>query len=454
MNEHERYLQIHLGVSEALGTWYINSTPAFVVGDGQCSVKVYVRDLMAAAILSATKTYIIGTRGSGKTLLAEAAGRAVLNEDMLYLRGNKDLTVKDLFVRLNLDGKSEDDIYQISGRMRHLLFLVDELNRCLGLTQNEFLNIGDGYVEIRGTKYHLGNADGYSMMIATGNPPDNGNYGGVFDEDEALIDRIGLILAVDDYPLTELDNMEIKNRRLNKEAIQKGDMREQVLEGNKILKGFCADLNHYFAILSAYIYQRMRFLQMAAGGNATKRTDKTHVDWRALLQQGTHGAGDVLSFASDVSGRSLHDTLLAEALVLHYAAVRGVEGHGDLPTQVLVDTYLEALMLKMRYDRRFLPVEFIRENYEGDVAEFVKKVRDVLKAEIDIGALDECAGLCHEAKEHMAKGRVEEIQKYREFLGAQHRGKPIAIVAGSVLQQMSERVLEKRRMDAIRARLK
>lgn len=449
MNEHERYLQAHMEISEALGRWYINSTPAFVAGDDRCSVKVYVRDLMAAAILSATKTYIIGTRGSGKTLIAEATGRAVFNEDMLYLRGDKELDLKGLLMRLNLDGKSEEEIYQISSRMKHLLFLVDEMNRCLGITQSGFLNIGDGYVEIRGTKYYLGNVDGYSMMVATGNPPDNGNYSGVFDEDEAVLDRMGLILAVDDYPLTELDNVEIKNRRLRKESIEKADLREHVLEGNRILKGFCADLNHYFAILSAYIYRRMRFF--AAGG---KEVDKTHVDWRSLLQQGTHGAGDVLSFASDVSGRSLHDTLLAEALVLHYAAVRGVEGCGDLPTQVLVDTYVEALMLKMRYDRRFLPVEFIRENYDGDVSAFVKKVREVIRGEIDVAALDECAGLCHEAREHMAKGDVDPIQKYREYLGAQHRGKPIAIVAGSVLQQMGEKVLEKKRMDAIRAKLK
>ena len=66
-------------------------------------------------------------------------------------------------------------------------FLVDELNRCIGLVQNQFLNIADGYIEIRGEKYYLGQEDGYSLMFATGNPPRNGDHTGVFDEDVALL---------------------------------------------------------------------------------------------------------------------------------------------------------------------------------------------------------------------------------------------------------------------------
>ena len=68
-------------------------------------------------------------------------------------------------------------------------------------------------------------------MFATGNPPREGDYTGVFDEDIALLDRVGLILNVDDYPLTELDTLEITERRINKRGIELGDLRGLVFEG-------------------------------------------------------------------------------------------------------------------------------------------------------------------------------------------------------------------------------
>ena len=99
MDEHAKYTLTFLDVSEAVRGSYKNTTPVFAIGD----LDIYVADVIAAAVLSQSATYLMGTKGEGKTLLAEIVMQKVMNEDALYLRGDKDLTLKDLMIRLNLD---------------------------------------------------------------------------------------------------------------------------------------------------------------------------------------------------------------------------------------------------------------------------------------------------------------------------------------------------------------
>ncbi len=450
MNDHLKYLSIYMDVTDEISKYYKNSNPMFTLGD----LDFYVADVMAAAILSATNSYLVGTRGNGKTLLAEVVWKAVMAEDALYLRGDKDLTLKDLFTTFNLEGKSEAEIYQISERIKHPLVLVDEINRCIGLVQNQFLNVADGYIEIRGTKYPLGLAElEYLLMIATGNPVNGGDeYGGAFAEDVALLDRMGLILNVDDYPILELDTLDIKEQSINKRSIRKNeDLKEKVFEGHGILQGLTGEMRHYFGIMSAYIFDRARYLE--ANG---KRVDKTKVfDWRSLIKPGTHASGERIAWASDISQRALQENRLAEAILLYYKAFKGLEGENELPTEMLVDTYLETVMLNLRYNRRFLPFDYINDNHDGDPQEYLKKLKEDFKAEIiggEKGAdlLEECVGLSEGAKESMAKGNIAEVQNFENYLGEAYGSNPIAQTTKRILEQRRRKHLREKRKENIR----
>ena len=439
MTDHTQYLRIHLDLAEALGKYYINSTPVFQLGD----LEMHVQDVMAAAVLSATNTYLVGTRGSGKTLLAETVWKAVMGSDALYLRGSQDLDLKGLYTQLNLEGKSEEEIFQLSGRMSTPLVLVDELNRCIPIVQNQFLNIADGYIEIRGKKYKLGMAgQDYLLMIATGNPPNNGEDGGVFDEGIALLDRIGLIINVNDYPLTENDTATIKQRQINKNSIIEHDSKKDVLSGHALVRQFSSEMSHYFAILAAYIEKRFR--HFTAGG---KRYDKTQVEnWREMLQAGSHAKGDKLAFASDISERALQESSLAEALLLYHYEFKAAEGETALPPQILVDCYLETLMLAMRYNRRFLPADHIREEHHGDAKEFLDKVKQSLKSEINAEVLEECAGMNLAAEEALKEGKPQDLQEYKTYVESKFGTDPIAATTKRILEQkMKERLVSERK---------
>jgi hypothetical protein len=329
-------------------------------------------------------------------------------------------------------------------------FLIDELNRCIGLVQNQFLNIADGYIEIRGKKYYFGKPEnGYSLMMATGNPPTNGDYTGVFDEDLALLDRIGLILNVDDYCLLENDTAEIKSRSIMKQSIGKGDLRSQVFDGNRALLALSQGISHYGEILAAYVFERFR--KMKAGN---KTIDKTQVfDWRALIQPGANAKGDVISRTSDISQRSLQEGKLAEALIFYYAGFKAGEGSGEIDTGVLIDAYLETLVLKLRYDRRFLDFDYIRENHDGNVQEFLGVVKKALKEEIDPAALDECAGLNLVARDQVKEGKVAEAQKGIEYVEKKLGRTPIAVMTVKMLKQRMEKKMREDRRDAVKRKL-
>ncbi len=448
MKGHIDYVLTFMEISEAISRVYKHSTPMFKLGDED----VMIADVLAAAVLSQTNTYLLGTKGEGKTLLAEIVQKSIMNDDALYLRGDRELDLKGLMIELNLDGKTEDEIYQVSKNLERPLFIIDELNRCIGLVQNQFLNIADGYIEIRGKKYYLGESGNeYSLMIATGNPPRNGDYTGVFDEDVALLDRMGLILNVDDYEMQEVDTADVKAARINKKKIPLGDMRKEVFAVSRSLGELSKVYGHYMEILSAYVYSR--FLKMKVAG---KELNKRQVeDWRSLIVPGSHAAGDVISQGSDISQRMVQEGTLSEALLLYLAGVKmaqGADAETAVTSQNLIDCYLETLMLNVRYDRRFLPFDYIRENHDGDISEFLKKVKTSLKGEIDAKTLEECAGMGINVKDAISNGDVGKVQGYIGYLNSLG-SQPIALMSGRMFGQRLRNKFRKERRAEVKKKL-
>jgi len=53
-------------------------------------------------------------------------------------------------VKLNLNGRTMEEIMQISSEIKYMFALFDELNKMPGIIQNQLLCFLDGYVELRG----------------------------------------------------------------------------------------------------------------------------------------------------------------------------------------------------------------------------------------------------------------------------------------------------------------
>ena len=117
----KKFYHTFLEVSERLKKTFINRTPLLSVGHKAFTVT----DVVSAGVLSNTNMYFIGSRGSGKTVLAETLWRSIFNEDGFYLRGDINLQLKDLLVNLNLNGTTEEEIYRLSNAARYISGLVD-----------------------------------------------------------------------------------------------------------------------------------------------------------------------------------------------------------------------------------------------------------------------------------------------------------------------------------------
>lgn len=124
-------------VRQTLNQYFVNRTPLLTIAEKQFTIT----DVVAAAILSKTNMYFVGTRGSGKTLLSEAVYKGVFNGKGFYLRGDLNLRVKDLFTKLNLDGKTEQEIFQIASSRSpsfiQLLFCSVFLQSMRGFTRRK-----------------------------------------------------------------------------------------------------------------------------------------------------------------------------------------------------------------------------------------------------------------------------------------------------------------------------
>ncbi len=376
-----------LDIRERLGRTFVNRTPVLSCGD-----KVFtINDLVAVAVQSGTNMYLIGSRGSGKTLLAETLKRSVFGDRGLYLRGDVSLSLKDLFMKINLHGKSDEEIYRVAESLKWNFALIDELNRVPGLLQNQFLNLVDGYIEIRGQKYYLGSSQ-YMLAVATGNPPTNGEHPGVFEEDIALLDRIPLIINVDEIEHAEGDIAAIMNADMEKRRIPLDDITQGILCSNAYLREKRmedADVVATIALLSEFVYRQFRYVEVSG-----KTLDKAQVEtWRDQLI-GEHEGGRTISYVSDVSVRTLKHASRLGFAIFKTASIeadlmrsRGI-GFESVGYVDFLGSFLDALKLALTYDRRFIPAD-LPQSLDKTHAEMLEAVFKDLSSAIDVDAFED-----------------------------------------------------------------
>ena len=314
----------------------VNETEIIRVGDTPLTMK----EVMVAALIGRLNVFLVGEAGSGKTQLLNDVMNVYFNGRGLDLRGSLDLDLKGLLTRMNLEklysGKGTTrDVEELSEQVGFLLALIDELNRCPPVIQNQFFNITDGYIEFQGRKVYLGaQEDGipYFVGLASGNMGD-GVYTGTFAMDHALRDRLHLTLDTDFYFPTDEDVLDILTADVQPriKIADKSDKSEMIRNAYKMLSANKEGLHqiahdHFDAWLAAwYLVSGLDYINVAASIPASKRKLK-NVYPDILVEKGSGSATDVLSYVKPFSIRGAEKTL---SFAMALAAVVQAKTNGE-----------------------------------------------------------------------------------------------------------------------------
>ena len=218
---------------------YIKDKCAVYLNTREVYANLNVTDFAIAAALSGGKTLYIGDAGCGKSQLAHDfhnyyfGGNKCDGGKGIWIRGRPELDIySEIFTQLNINKAARE----LTENIDALAYIVDELNRCPPVAQNQFLPIGDGMMDYNGKSIELGKNE-YTLAIATVNLG-NGEYKGTFESDEALYNRFSIAMDFD-YEMfspTKEDEMFLDFIREANPNIKKSPVRDispQIINANK-----------------------------------------------------------------------------------------------------------------------------------------------------------------------------------------------------------------------------
>jgi hypothetical protein len=198
---------------------------------------------------------------------------------------------------------SQERMRSIASQAGSPLYVVDELTRCIPAVQNQFFNLFDGFVTIDGLAYPLGQSyfevqyssgeskvvmggipedeiqrltlqghtvtgGHYSIGIATGN---SGNgYVGVSEVDSALLDRMHLIIDLDNFDTQPIDDLHMLAKRNDPRVTptQNNDYLEKFVQLHHHIRQRKSPLMHYVA--AVYLMKGLDYAKDVLGNSKRK----------------------------------------------------------------------------------------------------------------------------------------------------------------------------------------
>ncbi|MCX6769595.1 MAG: AAA family ATPase [Candidatus Micrarchaeota archaeon] len=361
---------------------YKNSTKVMTI-KGQ---PIFVEDIIKAGLISRSNMLLLGARGRGKTTLEHDIIDGFFGGNGVYVRAHPKMDEKELFTHLNIgkflrgELQSDHELREVLSNIKNNCMIVDEITRLPGITQNRVYGLADGYIELDGVRYQIGN--GYSVLVASGNV--GSNYTGTFQLDDALIDRFPIILNVQDYLPRALDTF----TRL----IEKHDPRVPATDKNdhtSLLK----EIYHEIKNLEATVMMAIATQYLITALNDCVKYGYNKLQIANVLPQKCDGCAKLAEGCgyyqgvSERSGEAIVGLTLAlqqVAIAKHSAAKKAAAAENSAaPDELLndeVNDVLETFRTFFGYTG-ILNAQKVMQDYFGNPAIFMTSLATVIKRE-------------------------------------------------------------------------
>ncbi|VVC02971.1 Uncharacterised protein [Candidatus Bilamarchaeum dharawalense] len=310
---------------------------------------IYVEDILKAALISRSNVLLLGSRGWGKTTAEHDIHDGIFGGKGIYVRAHPKMDERELFSHLNL-GKylrgevgSSRELREVLEAIHNCCMVVDEITRLPGISQNRVFGLADGYIELDGVRYQIGN--GYSILLASGNV--GRGYDGTFALDGALIDRFPVIINMDDFLPTAKDDF-LRLRSKHDPRVPK-ILNGERLDQSEKLKQVFAQLSEIKATMSVVI--ATLYLTHALGDCSKRGIPKLSI--AESLPQACAGCSQLTKNCGHfmgVSGRSqesIINTVIALqqiAIAKHETATEAASApHAEQPPPLVVDDMADVL---------------------------------------------------------------------------------------------------------------
>jgi MoxR-like ATPase len=382
---------------------YLNNSPVLNLGGTDFTLT----DIVKTGLCARLNIGLAGGAGMGKSQLLSDV-QSWFGNNASYVLGRNDLDIKSLYRELNFKNLkeamdkggavSQKEMSKVTSEIHKPLIIVEEINRAAEVVQNQLFNIFEGFIEIDGTKYALGDGkletykgiDGkeftkntnYSIGLWSANFG-NGQYTGTVSMDKALKERSHLIIDIDNFPMLseDLDSILLGNS---------GEVRlkEQEKPSNNT-KAF-VDAFHYFKqksfvpdkkelteelLLFRYLVNGLDYISCESAKNSKRILKEV---WPSKAEEDNIGSDEddivINRMVYPASVRSAQTILMFARSLREYAKAKNPNAN---PT--VLDSVIESFKLAAPYSGIVENEHRIRENYAGNRYLASCKVADIIK---------------------------------------------------------------------------
>lgn len=247
---------------------------------------------------------------------------------------------------------STQNIRELTSRINTNLTVVDELPNCISAVRAQLFNLFDGFIEINGKPYPIGN--GYSVGIATG------NLGQKFTESSnelgrALKDRMHVIIDTDYFMPTPGDTLEIIAENTNPRvdfSEQEEDSSQKIIDSYKQITELAIPLEKL--IIVNYL---LHGLDHCSKGSKREMKD----GWPTKLE--SHEQGSDVGLVLPVSPRAAKSIVRLSNSLDKIAEEKGAQ------EKIIRDNSLDSMMQAYKFVSAYSGVlneAAVESNYDGN----------------------------------------------------------------------------------------
>jgi len=389
---------------------YTNTTTVANIG----GVRLDTWDVVKAAIAARLNIGLGGGAGMGKSQLF-ADLQSVFGNNSTYVLGRNDLDIKALFRQMNFQGLkeamdkgasvSQKEISELTSDIYRPLVVVEEINRCAEIVQNQLFNVFEGFIELDGVKYALGKGnlarfkglDGveftrnanYSVGVWSANFG-NGQYTGTVTMDKALKERSHLIIDVDNFSPGSDEPSDLDGILMG----SAGEVRLKEQESAEDRTNAFVDAFHYMkqkALAPAdpvelglemltfrYLVQGLDYIPCGAANNSKRKMKDV---WPSKAEEDSIGVDDpekmLYRVVYPASPRSALTIVTLARALREYAMAKDPKAKPDV-----LDSMIESFKLVAPYSGMLENPHRIKEGFVGNYYEAGAKVGDAINSRL------------------------------------------------------------------------